>query len=70
MTIARVHQADSSMFCFDQQLTMVNCMPKRNKCALLLSTMHHNDATRKDQEDIVLFYKQTKSDVDNFDQQV
>ncbi|KRX87979.1 hypothetical protein T4E_3880 [Trichinella pseudospiralis] len=52
------------MFCFDEQLTLLSYIPKRRKCVLLLSTMHHDDALSAEHEgkpDIVLFYNKTKS---------
>ncbi|KRZ72981.1 PiggyBac transposable element-derived protein 4 [Trichinella papuae] len=73
MTIAKGRQVGSSVFCFDQELTMVSYIPKRNKCDLLLSTMHHDGATREEKKgkpEIVLCYNETKSGVDKFDRMV
>ncbi|KRZ47793.1 PiggyBac transposable element-derived protein 4 [Trichinella nativa] len=73
LTEARGREVGSSLFCFDRQLTLVSYIPKRKKCVLLLSTMHHDDAVNEDQEgkpDIVLFYNETKSGVDTLDQLV
>ncbi|KRZ01763.1 PiggyBac transposable element-derived protein 4 [Trichinella zimbabwensis] len=73
MTETRGREVSSSLFCFDWQLTLVSYIPKRKKCVLLLSTMHHDDAVSAEHEgkpDIVLFYNETKSGVDTLDQLV
>ncbi|KRZ70205.1 hypothetical protein T10_7534 [Trichinella papuae] len=51
LTEARGREVDSSLFCFDQQLTLVSYIPKRKNCVLLLPTMHYDDAVREDQEE-------------------
>lgn len=63
----------SSLFCFQKNVTMVSYAPKKNKCVILLSTMHHdtsvnNDAKRK--PEIISYYNKTKGGVDLMDQMV
>lgn len=61
---------ESSLFGFDQELTLVSYVPKKNKAVLLLSSMHHDnrvDPNNHGKPDIVLFYNDTKSGVDNLD---
>ncbi|KRY79997.1 hypothetical protein T4A_2345 [Trichinella pseudospiralis] len=50
LTQTRGREVDSSMFCFDEQLTLLSYIPKRRKCVLLLSTMHHDDALSAEHE--------------------
>lgn len=67
---SRSRTVESSIFCFDNQLTLVSYVPKRNKSVILLSSMHHSDEiqpTNHNKPDIIHFYNQTKSGVDNFD---
>ena len=60
----------SSMFCFDQELTMVSYVPKRNKMVVLLSTMHERPSlaypSRK--PEVIEYYNSTKGGVDTFNQ--
>ena len=61
---------ESSIFCLSNHLTLVSYVPKRNKSVILLSSMHHDRAVAVDQKhkpDIILYYSDTKSGVDNFD---
>src|SRR5688572_5313520 len=44
LQVSRQREVLSSIFCFEDQLTMTSYVPKRNKAVILLSTMHH-DAT-------------------------
>ncbi|XP_063931164.1 uncharacterized protein LOC135143217 [Zophobas morio] len=60
----------SSLFCFRDSVTMVSYAPKKNKCVVLLSSMHHealfnDDAKRK--PEIILYYNKTKGGVDVMD---
>lgn len=59
----------SSLFCFDNMLTLVSYVPKKNKNVLLLSTAHNtngvDEKTKKPY--IILDYNSTKSGVDTLD---
>lgn len=63
-------EVGTSMFCFDQQKTMVSYKTKRNKVVLLLSTIHSqptiNSISKK--PEIIECYNQTKGAVDTLDQ--
>ena len=60
----------SSEFAFDDKKMMVCYTPKKNRNVILLSTAHHttkiDETTNK--PEVVLFYNQTKSGTDKFDQ--
>ena len=61
---------ESSIFCISNYLTLVSYVLKRNKIVILLSFMHYDRAVAIDQKhkpDIILYYNDTKSRVDNFD---
>lgn len=62
--------AESSLFLFDRELTMVSYAPKRNKTVLLLSNMHQGFSFQKDSKlpEIIHFYNSTKGGVDLLDQ--
>ncbi|CAK1591031.1 unnamed protein product [Parnassius mnemosyne] len=67
---SRARQVGTSMFCFDNEMTMVSYKPKSNKIVYLLSTTHDqptvNDVTKK--PEIIHFYNSTKGAVDTVDQ--
>nr|XP_022904749.1 piggyBac transposable element-derived protein 4-like [Onthophagus taurus] len=57
----------SALFCFQNNVSMVSYARKKNKCVILLSTMHHDafindDAKRK--PEIISHYNKTKGGVD------
>lgn len=63
----------TSLFCFQNNVSMVSYARKKNKCVILLSTMHHDasindDAKRK--PEIISHYNKTKGGVDIMDQMV
>ena len=65
------HRAiNSSLFGFNEYLTMVSYVPKNNKSVILLSTAHHdqeiNSSTNK--PEIIHFYNKKKAGVDSLDQ--
>lgn len=62
--------AKTSMFCFDQSKTLVSYMPRKNKCVLLLSTLHEGAEISEENGKpmIIVNYNQTKGGVDTFDQ--
>jgi hypothetical protein len=63
----------SSIFCFDRQLTLVSYVPKKRHAVILLSSLHHNkaiDDEQKKKPEIILYYNSTKGGVDRMDQMV
>lgn len=67
---SRAKEQFSSIFCFDDQLTLTSYVPKKSKAVILLSTMHHDDTVDPENDnkpEIILYYNSTKSGVDNFD---
>ena len=69
----RKRPEQSSIFCFDRQLTLVSYVPKQGKSVILLSSMHHDktiDESQKKKPDIILYYNKTKGVVDRMDQMV
>lgn len=63
---------ESSKFCFNNMLTLVSFVPKKNKNVLLLSTLH-NDAgidACTNKPNIIVDYNRTKSGVETLDQLV
>ena len=64
------HRAEkTSIFGFNNQLTLVSYVPKRNKAVILLSSMHHDNKVSGDDKktDIILHNNATKSGIDNLD---
>ena len=59
----------SSIFAFDDQLTLVSYVPKPGKAVIALSSMHHDKSVDGDAKkpEIILHYNATKSGVDNLD---
>lgn len=43
---AKKRQVNSSLFGFQKKMTIVSYVPKKNKCVILLSTMHNDDVIR------------------------
>jgi hypothetical protein len=63
----------SSIFCFDRQLTLVSYVPKKGHAVILLSSVHHDKAVndeKKKKPEIILYYNDTKGGVDRMDQMV
>ncbi|XP_035206542.1 piggyBac transposable element-derived protein 4-like [Stegodyphus dumicola] len=62
----------SSMFGFQKDMTLVSYVPKKSKCVVLLSTMHHDDTIDENSEqskpEIIHFYNGTKGGVDTVDE--
>lgn len=63
----------SSLFAFQKDKTIVSYIPKRNKCVLLISSMHMNSEIDESSGDlqkpqIISFYNSTKGGVDTVDQ--
>ncbi|CAM4802175.1 unnamed protein product [Rotaria magnacalcarata] len=69
----RQRPEQSSIFCFDRQLTLVSYVPKKGHAVILLSSMHHDKAVNNEQKrkpDIVLYYNDTKGGVDRMHQMI
>ncbi|CAM4849271.1 unnamed protein product [Rotaria magnacalcarata] len=63
----------SSIFCFDRQITLVSYVPKKRHAVILLSTLHYDkaiDNEKKNKPEIILYYNETKGGVDRMDQMV
>lgn len=63
----------STIFAFQENVTMVSYVPKKNKNVLLLSTLHHTDTIDESTGDqrkpeIITFYNLTKGGVDVADE--
>ena len=71
---AKSRQTKTSAFGFNNKITMVNHVPKKNKVVIPLSTMHHRisivEEDPKKGPEIIKFYKETKIGVDLVDQMV
>ena len=61
---------NSSMFAYQDDITLVSYCPKKNKSVLLLSTMHSDGTVDAESQkpDIILFYNSTKGGIDTIDQ--
>lgn len=71
--IQKKRNAYSSIFGFQEKMTLVSYAPKKDKSVVLISSMHHDssiDATTGIQKkpEIVMFYNMTKSGVDIVDE--
>ncbi|CAF1291691.1 unnamed protein product [Rotaria sordida] len=63
----------SSIFCFDRQLTLVSYVPKKAYAVILLSSLHHDQTIadeKKKKPEIILYHNNTKGGVDRMDQMV
>ena len=62
-------QVNSSLFGFNDQVTLVSYVPKEKQVVLPLSTMHHDNQIDGDNQkpEIILYYNSAKSGVDNLD---
>lgn len=60
----------SSQFAFDKELTLLSYVPKKNKCIILLSSMHEGEKLLPNSTlpEIIQFYNETKGGVDMFNQ--
>ena len=69
MAPCKSRQVLSSLFGFHDEVTICSYVPKKKKAVTLISTFHH-DATiteMKEKPEIVQFYNETKSGVDEMD---
>ena len=70
MLADRKRPLHSTMFGFNGQKTIASYVPKKNRCVVMLSTLHHNKATDPNMEnkpEIILDYNNTKGAVDTLD---
>ena len=71
---AKSRKTKTSIFGFNDQLTMVSYVPQTNKAVILLSTMHHEISIDKEDHkkrpEIIKFYCKTKISVDLVDQMI
>lgn len=63
----------TSIFGFQEDMTIVSYAPANNRCVVLVSSMHHDASIDPDsgdlkKPDIITFYNQTKSGVDVIDE--
>ena len=74
MKAAKSQQTKTSVFGFNDQLTIVSYVPKKNKAVILLSTMRNGisivEEDPKKRPEIIKFYNETKIGVDLVDQMV
>ena len=74
MKASKSREPKTSTYGFNDQITMVSYVPKKNKSVIMLSTMHHD--INIDEEDpnwrpeIIKFYNKAKIGVDVVDQMV
>ncbi|KAG7165311.1 uncharacterized protein LOC121870531 [Homarus americanus] len=63
-------EADSSAFCFDNDITMVSYLPRTKKKLVLLPSIMHSQPTidTNGKPEIINYYNKTKGAVDTFDQ--
>lgn len=68
----RSRQVETSLFGFQENITMVSHVPKKNRSVVLVSSMHHtNDIDDESKKpEIILFYNMTKGGVDSMDQKI
>ena len=74
MKAAKSRQTKTSLFGFNDQLTMVSYVPQKNKAVITLSTKHHGitivEEDPKKRPEIIKFYNEIKIGVDLVDQMV
>ena len=65
----RTREEKSSLFGFTHDETIVSFVPKKNRCVLLVSSMHHSQLIEENgKPEIINFYNDTKGGVDALDQ--
>ena len=74
MKASKSRETKTSTFGFNDQITMVSYVPKKNKSVIMLGTMHHDinidEEDPKKRPGIIKFYNKTKIAVDLVDQMV
>lgn len=63
-------KVNSSVFGFTGDRTLASYVPKKNKCVIMLSSMHHSSTVDEEsgKPEIIQFYNSTKTGVDTLDQ--
>ena len=68
MKPAKSRETKTSVFDFNDQLTIISDVPQKNKAVILLSTMHLkisiDEEDHKERPEIIKFYNKTKIGVD------
>ena len=65
----KTREEKSSLFGFTHDETIVSFVPKKNRCVLLVSSMHHSQLVEENgKPEIINFYNNTKGGVDALDQ--
>lgn len=67
----RTRDEHSTLFGFQEDLTICSYVPKKSKAVLMVSSMHHDDVvveSEKKKPEIILYYNHTKGGVDTNDQ--
>ena len=69
MKASNNREVHSSLFGFNDQMSLVSYVPKQNKYVVALSSMHRdaNVAEKVHKSEIMLHYNATKSGMDNLD---
>lgn len=70
MLADRKREVQSTLFGFNGQTTIASYVPKKNRCVVMLSTLHHDKTINPQMEnkpDIILDYNVTKGAVDTLD---
>ncbi|XP_070790517.1 piggyBac transposable element-derived protein 4 [Pituophis catenifer annectens] len=58
----------SSMYTFTKEITLLSCVPKKNRTVCLVSLMHHNEYTDPDSnKPEIISYNSNKGDIDSLD---
>lgn len=71
--VSKERDQNTSIFGFQEDMTIVSYAPVKNRCVVLISSMHHDAAIDHNTGDlqkpeIITFYNQTKSGVDVVDE--
>lgn len=64
-------EVQTNIFGFRNKMTLVSCVPKKNRAVILISTMHYSDTIDEEnhcKSEINLYYNSTKGGVDTLDQ--
>ena len=67
----RMRQINSCIYAFQQNVTMISYVPKKNKSVILLSSLHDDDqvdAEEPHKPQMILDYNSSKGGVDSLDQ--
>lgn len=65
---SKTRPVGSTMYGFTSDKTLISRVPKKNKCVVLISSMHHSKHDDNGLPEIISFYNSTKSGVDAVDE--